>query len=533
VAAALALAGSRLGAWLAAPGDGALYRLVIGSLAGWVGLHLLLTALGAAGVPWSLPAIAAASAAIVAAAWAAAAVRRRFLAARRGRQAAHAGGNGAARLAPVPAPRPGWGWGDAVALAALLVFAAWALSLWVANPDFVYHWGLKGNRFYLARGIDYGYLARSWNWVIHPDYPNLLPELFATTALAAGRWDEPAMMLWSPICLGLLLAAAREALRRAGVGRFTAQAALAGLALLLAAYGIGGLSAGGADWLIALALTAAMPPLLAPPGPAGAAQIGVIAAFAAASKMEGLPLAASLIVVYAARLWAAANPAAAGAAAREELPAEAGAAARAELPAEAEAPRQAQAPGKAEVPGMAQAGMARAGTAELRGRWGHAPAMAGRAFAALLLPAAAVVLPWLAEVRRHHLFQAFNSGPVVPARLPGVLSAILAALLRAGEWHGLVFALALLPLLALDRRLRALAAIVFAQLLFYLYVYLSVRIDAEALVAASAPRIVLHLLPAVLTGAAIALDGPGAGAGVERPAAGGARTPGESRSQTG
>jgi hypothetical protein len=468
VAAVPALAGSRLGGLLAGPRDGALYRLVVYCLAGWVGLHLLLTVLDLAGIPWSLPAIAAATAIF-------------FLLARRAR--------------PAPgdrAPRPpglGPGWGDGVALAALLVFTLCALSLWIATPDFIYHWGLKGHRFYLSRGVDYGYLSRSWNWVVHPDYPNLLPELFAATALAAGRFDEPAMMLWSAFAFALLLAAAREALRRAATSRFTAQAALAGLALLLAAYGIGGLSAGGADWLIALALAAAMPPLLSPADRRGAAQIGVIAAFAAASKMEGVTLAVILIAIYAARLWAAraAQEPARGPHGAPEPP-----------PGLEETPEPAPEPHEA--------------PARPRRPW---RAIDPRGIAALVLPAAAVVLPWLAEVRRHHLFVQYNAGPLAPERIPLVL-ATTAATLHAPPWHGFAYALVLLPLLALDRRLRAIAAVVCVQLAFYLYVYLSVRLEPKMLILASFPRLVLHLLPAVLTGAAIALERPTARAGVPR-----------------
>jgi hypothetical protein len=424
VAAVLAFAGSRWGGVLAGPRDGALYRLVLYTLAGWVGLHLLLTALGLVRFPWRLPVVLAALAAAAALAW---------------------------RWLPGPADRTrlpsDLGWGEWLAVAALAVFAVCALSSWIATPDFVYHWGLKGHRFYLAGGVDYGYLGASWNWVVHPDYPNLLPELFAVTALAAGRFDEPAMMLWSVAAFALLLAALREALRRAGTSRFAAQAALAGVAMAAAAYGIGGLSAGGADWLIALALAAALPPMLSPVDRRGAAQIGLAAAFAAASKVEGVALAASLAAVYAARAWAA---------------------------------RAAPAPRRVDP----------------------------RAALALTLPAAAVTLPWLGEVWRHHLFLDYNSGPLEPERLPRVIAAIAGSMDQ--WWSGFAYGLLLLPLLFLDRRLRALAAVVSLQLLFYLYVYLSVRIDAVTLVQSSFPRLVLHLLPAVLTAAVVALDRPAA-----------------------
>jgi hypothetical protein len=72
-------------------------------------------------------------------------------------------------------------------LAALAVFALVSATLWITTPDWIFHWGLKAHRFYLQQGIDYAYLARPWNWTIHPDYPNLFPELLATSAhLARG-----------------------------------------------------------------------------------------------------------------------------------------------------------------------------------------------------------------------------------------------------------------------------------------------------------------------------------------------------------
>jgi len=91
------------------------------------------------------------------------------------------------------------GWGDAAALVAVVAFALVAVTLWVTTPDFVYHWGLKAERFALARAIDFRFLARPWNGGpgIHPDYPNLLPSLYAATALIARRFDAQAHMTLS------------------------------------------------------------------------------------------------------------------------------------------------------------------------------------------------------------------------------------------------------------------------------------------------------------------------------------------------
>jgi hypothetical protein len=281
----LGLLGSRLAAGLAAPRDGALYRATLHVLGGAVVLHLLLTLLDLAGIPWHPLLLVILGIALYVLGW-------RFLP----RGPARTGGRTNFPSGP--------GWGDGIALFVLAAFTLLALSHWITFSDFVFHWGLKGRRFFVARGVDYAYLARRWNWVIHPDYPNLLPEIYAVTALLTGRFDLSAMMLEASVFFALLLAAAREGLRQGGASRFTRQAGLATIACATGAYGIGSLIAGGADWLIALALAAAVPPLLRPPDRAGDFQIGVAAAFAAGAKVEGVPLAAFLVLAqWGRRAW--------------------------------------------------------------------------------------------------------------------------------------------------------------------------------------------------------------------------------------
>lgn len=253
-----------------------------GPLAGFVVFHVLLTLLDLLGIPWHPALLGTLLLGLLAFAW-------RF------------------RSRPPQGPRlpsdPGWG--DGIALFALAVFTLLALTSWIAIPDFFYHWGIKGARFAAARGTDYAFLARPWNWTIHPDYPNLLPELYAVTALLSGKFTEPGMMLWSGVFFALLLARARAALRQAGVGRFSLQAGMALLGLVLGAFGIGNLMGGAADWMIALAVMAAVPSLLRPPDPEGDWAVAFAAAFAAASKIEGVPLAGILVLVQLARHAAA------------------------------------------------------------------------------------------------------------------------------------------------------------------------------------------------------------------------------------
>ncbi|HEX3130300.1 MAG TPA: hypothetical protein VH394_23390, partial [Thermoanaerobaculia bacterium] len=184
------------------------------------------------------------------------------------------------------------GLGDGAALFALAAFTLFAPTLWTMTPDFVYHWGIKGEHFFLAGRVDYEWLAKPWNWVIHPDYPNLLPELFAGSAMFAGRFAAPAQMLWSALVLALILVAARRAL--GGTPRPMTQMGIAAVAFTLAGFGLGHRAAGGADGMPALAFLAALPALLRPADREGDVEVGIAAAFAAASKMEGMPLAAFL-----------------------------------------------------------------------------------------------------------------------------------------------------------------------------------------------------------------------------------------------
>ena len=101
------------------------------------------------------------------------------------------------------------GWADALAVTATGFFAVLAASGRITFPDFIYHWGIKGHRYFLLRGIDYEYLSYDWNLVLHPDYPQLLPELYAVHSLAAGGFREGPLLLWSAAFLAMLLVCAR------------------------------------------------------------------------------------------------------------------------------------------------------------------------------------------------------------------------------------------------------------------------------------------------------------------------------------
>lgn len=326
------------------------------------------------------------------------------------------------------------GLGDLAALAGVATFAALAAGEWVTTPDFVYHWGLKAKRFALADGIDWAFLADPAVAGLHPDYPVLWPNLAALTARLAGHFPEPVLLLWSPLLLAALLLSVRRTLAGANLSPSARGAGLAAIALALAAFAVGHETAGAADWLPALALVLAVPALAAPRSAQGDARIAVAAALAAASKIEGIALAALLVAAHALR--------------RGERP-----------------------------------------------RW--------RSLGVAALPALAVTLPWLLQVARLDLFTATNTGAFALARAAEIWPAALRVAL-AREWQGVPLALLLLPVLFLRRPLRPLALVLAGQAGFYLWTYHTKPVDTTLLVLSSLPRLLLHLLPALLLGLLLA-----------------------------
>ena len=276
---AVTLVGASL---LPSPGEKpatALGSLVAGAALGLVLLGLSLTALDAAGVAWSRPLLLALLAG----------------------GAAIAGRRGVARLRSASSPLP-IGWGDLVAFAGIVVVAVAAHSGWTVSIDFVDHWGVKGAKIFVARGVDWRFLASPWLATsLHPDYPLLLPELYATTALLRGLWLDSAGLLWTPCWAALLLVAGRDWLDRQVTDRFLRQATLAFLGLFLAFSTLALRRAGDSDWVIALVILAAAAWLSEAATPDHDLPLGALAALAASSKIEGVPLALFLIVVHATR----------------------------------------------------------------------------------------------------------------------------------------------------------------------------------------------------------------------------------------
>lgn len=342
--------------------------------------------------------------------------------------------------------RGGWrrpGWGEAIAVAALAIYTVCTLLQWNLHADFVYHWGVKGQRFFLAEGLDTAHLSAPWNVHIHPDYPLLLPILFAWSAIFGGAFDAVPMALWSVLFFATTLLAQRCSWRRSDLPHGVEQLALASTALVMMMFGVGYQLAGGADWLIAAAVTAGLLPLTARPGRIADRQVALIAAFASASKIEGMVFGALLVALHLGRRWTAAR-------------------------------RRQDSPFWREI-----------GAAAARSCW---------------LPLVVVGLwatwcwryGWWLDARRQTL-----ELEAMIERAPEVLGALWHSLLTV-NWHGFALLLLLLPAFLFHRRWRPVATLLLLQLAFYVAVYLSTPLDAVMLVETSAARLTFHLMPATL-----------------------------------
>ncbi len=116
-----------------------------------------------------------------------------------------------------------------------------------------------------------------------------MPELYALQSMIAGRFSEPALLVWSAVWFAALLIAAREALDAWNVRQDWARCVFVLLTLAIGVFAVGHLMAGSVDWIVAFALTAALPALVRPVCARRELQLGVLAALAAATKLEGHP----------------------------------------------------------------------------------------------------------------------------------------------------------------------------------------------------------------------------------------------------
>jgi len=198
------------------------------------------------------------------------------------------------RFAP-PSPR-GAGRGTfGIAAAVLLLTAYGLLTARETCGDLIYFWGPKGQRFYLAEKIDVAFLAFPHLKLMHPDYPPLLPLVYAFASSVAHGFSW-----WGALVAMLLLllatALAFRGLAREALGDERA-AAYATLLAAVLAYGYArSMVAGAAEPMLLLFETIAVAALTFRDD--GEVIAAIALAGAAWTKIEGAAFVVIVLVAY-------------------------------------------------------------------------------------------------------------------------------------------------------------------------------------------------------------------------------------------
>jgi hypothetical protein len=173
----------------------------------------------------------------------------------------------------------------------IALYALRALTEPMWSNDFVAIWGLKGKAIALSGGIP-GWMRESPGFA-HPEYPLGLPFLYAGIAFLTGGWDDHAMALLFPLLQVATVGVALGWLRRRGVppaAALLAAAILANFEPLYSAFltGLAEVPLAFGALLFGTALADALDP-----AETGALRrLALAAAILAATKNEGLFLAA-------------------------------------------------------------------------------------------------------------------------------------------------------------------------------------------------------------------------------------------------
>jgi hypothetical protein len=171
----------------------------------------------------------------------------------------------------------------ATILAFALLTAYGVLTARETCADLLYFWGPKAVRFAAARGVDVAFLRAPDHLLMHPDYPPLVPLLYAWGAMLAGSFSY-----WGPLLLTAVLLALTALLLPGRGGMLMAALLAFGYAQALAA--------GAADPMLIFFEVAALSALTFLDAPL---LTSVALAGAAMTKVEGAAFVAVAIVAYA------------------------------------------------------------------------------------------------------------------------------------------------------------------------------------------------------------------------------------------
>lgn len=183
-----------------------------------------------------------------------------------------------------------------IGLGVSVIFALSVLSALATSFDLLFFWGTKGQKFALARGIDWAFLANPDHRIMHPDYPPLVPLIYAWTALKERilNWNVPLLLT---IALFVLSWLAVYLFGREPLGRRRAGFAAGLYAALLMLPALHGALGGNADMALIFFETVALCVLTLSPMDRESRWLAAVALTGVVlTKVEGFPFAALFIL---------------------------------------------------------------------------------------------------------------------------------------------------------------------------------------------------------------------------------------------
>lgn len=121
------------------------------------------------------------------------------------------------------------------AVAGILLFLLTALAEPMWTTDFLAIWGLKGKTIFLAAEVPHRLFHDPHLFWSHPEYPLLLPLLFASLSAVVGEWNDRTLALLYPACQVATVFAAYGFLKRR-VSRLAGSVAAGLIALFFPLY---------------------------------------------------------------------------------------------------------------------------------------------------------------------------------------------------------------------------------------------------------------------------------------------------------
>ncbi len=166
------------------------------------------------------------------------------------------------------------------------------------SDDLLLFWGPKGQHFAQAAGSDPAYLTSRSQFVLRPDYPPLVPFLYAWGALFAGRLPWLAAVLTLPLCVLLSALSFWNAAREAIPARQAAEGTLLLVTLLAFPLGVSLCAGNGEPPLLFFEVLALSALTFLPAERSSLLVASLGLAGAALTKVEGAAFAGLVVLVY-------------------------------------------------------------------------------------------------------------------------------------------------------------------------------------------------------------------------------------------